>query len=210
MAAWSEPSRQSGRPDSRWKSGAGAAAIARGWRRPGAESQSRDMRVWRTCGGRCTHVGTDAPCRSIDGRRGRIEPDAPCAPIAGGVDIRYGRRRPRETFGTVAGHDGTRQLSLIEAETVVALEVVAVAREASRPYTVMRHRNRDAIGAEQEAAGPCRVRHAAVAASDGKATASRGFTQQCGSESSSSKDGGSPSKTNLVRRPGPLTRRRAR
>ena len=61
-----------------------------------------------------------------------------------------------------------------------------------------------------EAAGSCRVRHAAVAASDGKATASRGFTQQCGSESSSSKDGGSPSKTNLVRRPGPLTRLRAR
>ena len=78
------------------------------------------------------------------------------------------------------------------------------------PYTVTRHRSRDAIGAEQEAAGPCRVRHAAVAARDGKATASRGFTQQCGSESFSSKDGGSPSKTNLVRRPGPLTRRRAR
>ena len=61
--------------------------------------------------------------------------------------------------------------------------------------TVNRHRNRDAIGAEQEAGGPCRMRHAAVAASDGKATASRGFTQQCGSVSSSSKDGGSPSNT---------------
>ena len=64
--------------------------------------------------------------------------------------------------------------------------------------TVNRHRNRDAIGAEQEAGGPCRVRHAAVAASDGRATASRGFTQQCGSVSSSSKDGGSPSKTNRL------------
>ena len=73
-----EPSRQTGRPDSRWKSGAGAASIARGWRRPGAEAQWRDTRVWRSCGGRCTRVGTDAPCRSIDGRRGRIEPDAPC------------------------------------------------------------------------------------------------------------------------------------
>ena len=68
--------------------------------------------------------------------------------------------------------------------------------------TVNRHRNRDAIGAEQEAGGPCRVRHAAVAASDGRATASRGFTQQCGSESSSSKDGGSPSKTNPYAGPG--------
>ena len=42
-----EPSRQTGRPDSRWKSGAGAAAIARGCRRPGAEAQLRDTRVWR-------------------------------------------------------------------------------------------------------------------------------------------------------------------
>ena len=49
-------------------------------------------------------------------------------PIAGVVDIAYGRRRPRETF---AGRDGTRQMSLIEAETVVAFEAVAVAREAS-------------------------------------------------------------------------------
>ena len=76
--------------------------------------------------------------------------------------------------------------------------------------TVNRHRNRDTIGAEQEAGGPCRVRHAAVAASDGRATASRGFTQQCGSESSSSKDGGSPSNTNPYAGPVPLTRRRAR
>ena len=53
--------------------------------------------------------GTDAPRRSIDGRRGRIEPDAPGRPIAGGVDIRYGSRRPRETFGTFAGHDGTEK-----------------------------------------------------------------------------------------------------
>ena len=52
-------------------------------------------------------------------------------PIAGDMDIRHGRRRPRETSGTFAGHDGTKKESLIEAETVVALEVVAVAREAS-------------------------------------------------------------------------------
>ena len=37
-----------------------------------------------------------------------------------------------------------------------------------------------------------------------------GLAQQCGSASSSSRDGGSPSKTNLARRPGPQTRRRAR
>ena len=42
------------------------------------------------------------------------------------------------------------------------------------------------------------MRHAAVAARDGRVTASWGFTQQCGSESSSSKDGGSPSKTNRL------------
>ena len=53
-------------------------------------------------------------------------------PIAGGVDIAYGRRRPRETSGTFAGHEGTRQMSRIEAETVVAFEAVAVAWEASR------------------------------------------------------------------------------
>ena len=52
-------------------------------------------------------------------------------PIAGVVDIRYGRRRPRETSGTFAGHEGTEKASCIEAETVVAREVVAVAREAS-------------------------------------------------------------------------------
>ena len=198
------------RPDSRWKSGAGAASIARGWRRPGAKAQWRDTRVWRSCGGRCTRVGTDASCRSIDGRWGRIEPDAPCARSRVAWTSRYGRRRPRETSGMFAGREGTRQMSCIEAETVVAFEAVAGLGRHPRPYTVERHRSRGAIGAEQEAGGPCRVRHAAVAASDGRATASRGFTQQCGSESSSSKDGGSPSKTNLVRRPGPLTRRRAR
>ena len=52
-------------------------------------------------------------------------------PIAGVVDIEYGRRRPRETSGMFAGREGTRQMSCIEAETVEALEVVAVAREAS-------------------------------------------------------------------------------
>ena len=52
-------------------------------------------------------------------------------PIAGVVDIEYGRRRPRETSGMFAGHEGTEKASCIEAETVVAREVVAVAREAS-------------------------------------------------------------------------------
>ena len=52
-------------------------------------------------------------------------------PIAGGVDIAPGRRRPRETSGRFAGREGTRQMSCIEAETVEAIEVVAVAREAS-------------------------------------------------------------------------------
>ena len=54
------------------------------------------------------------------------------------------------------------------------------------------------------------ARHATAAACDGTATASKGPAQQCGSASSSSRDGGSPSKTDLARRPGPQTRRRAR
>ena len=37
-----------------------------------------------------------------------------------------------------------------------------------------------------------------------------GYTQQCGFASSSSKDGGSPSKTEPYAGPGRLTRRRAR
>ena len=53
-------------------------------------------------------------------------------PITGVVDIEYGRRRPRETSGTFAGHEGTQKASCIEAGTVVACEVVAVAWEASR------------------------------------------------------------------------------
>ena len=64
-------------------------------------------------------------------------------PIVGDMDIRYGRRRPRETF---AGHDGTKKESLIEAETVVALEVVAVAREASPAV-----RSRDTVTATPSA-----------------------------------------------------------
>ncbi|MDD9983866.1 MAG: hypothetical protein OXU81_21325, partial [Gammaproteobacteria bacterium] len=52
--------------------------------------------------------------------------------LRAGWTSRHGRRRPRETFGRFAGHEGTEKASCIEAETVVALEVVAVAWEASR------------------------------------------------------------------------------
>ena len=119
------------RPDSRWKSGAGAAAIARGWRRPGAEPRSHDTRVWWTCG-REMHPRGHGCAMPLD-RRAVGADRTRCAkrPIAGVVDIRYGRRRPRETSGTFAGHEGTEKASCIEAETVVAREVVAVAREAS-------------------------------------------------------------------------------
>ena len=70
------------------------------------------------------------------GRRAAGADRTRCAmrPVAGDVDIRHGRRRPRETFGNFAGHEGTEKASRIEAGTVVALEEVAVAREASRPY----------------------------------------------------------------------------
>ena len=155
-------------------------------------------------------MGTDAPCRSTDGRRGRVEPDAPCvrwramwtSDTAGG-----GLARPLERS---RGTRGQRRRPASKPRLSWRLRQSRWPGRHPGPYTVERYRNRDTIGAEQEAGGPCRFRHAAVAASDGKATASRGFTQQCGSESSSSKDGGSPSNTNPVRRPGPLTRLRAR
>ena len=51
----------------------------------------------------------------------------------GGRDIQtHGRRRPRETFGTFTGRDGTKLKSLIEADAVVAIEAVAGTKEASR------------------------------------------------------------------------------
>ena len=58
--------------------------------------------------------------------------------------------RPSESSRGTTG----QQESLIEAETVVATEVVAGSGEASpgMPAT----ETRDAIAAEQEAAGPCR------------------------------------------------------
>ena len=67
-------------------------------------------------------------------------------PIAGDMDIRHGRRRSRETSGTFAGHERTKKASCIEAETVVALEVVAVAREASPAV-----RSRDTVTATPSA-----------------------------------------------------------
>ena len=120
------------RPDSRWKSGAGAASIARGWRRPGAESQLAryaSMAELR----REMHPRGHGCAMPLDrGAVGANRTRCAMRPIAGDMDIRYGRRRPRETSGTFAGREGTRQMSCIEAETVVAFEVVAVAWEASR------------------------------------------------------------------------------
>ena len=131
-------------------------------------------------------------------------------PIAGGVDIKIRQAAASRDFWNVRGARGDTADVLHRSRDCRGVRGSGGGLGGIPGRTVNRHRNRDTIGAEQEAGGPCRIRHAAVAASDGRATASRGFTQQCGSESSSSKDGGSPSKTNLVRRPGPLTRRRAR
>ena len=140
-------------------------------------------------------MGTDAPCRSTDGRRGRIEPEAPSA--------RWRAMWPSDTAGgglarPLERSRGTRGRRRRPASKPGLSWRLRLSRWPGRHpgRTVERHRNRDAIGAEQEAVGPCRVRHAAVAARDGRATASRGFTQQCGSVSSSSKDGGSLSNTN--------------
>ncbi|MYD97200.1 MAG: hypothetical protein F4X98_07415 [Gammaproteobacteria bacterium] len=45
---------------------------------------------------------------------------------------------------------------MIEADTVAATEAVAAAGEASLAWVVEKHRSRGTVGAEQEAAGPCR------------------------------------------------------
>ena len=87
-----------------------------------------------------------------------------------------------------------QQESLIEAETVVATEVLAGPGEAfpGTPET----ETRDAIVAEQEAAGPCRKTRCGRRKRRHGNCIFWGYTQQCGFASSSSKDGGSPSKTN--------------
>ena len=196
-----EPSRQTGRPAGRWKSGAGAAAIARGWRRPGAEAQLRDTRVWRTCGGRCTRVGTDAPCRSIDGRRGRIDrmrqaPDRgrhghqtrQAAASRDFWNVRGARRdtadvlhRSRDCRGDRGSRGGQGGIPAVRlTDTVTATPSAPNKRPAA-------HVDSDTPRSPQATA---------------RATASRGFTRQRGSESSSSKDGGSPSKTNPYAGPG--------
>ena len=131
-------------------------------------------------------------------------------PIAGDMDIRHGRRRPRETSGTFAGHEGTEKASCIEAETVVALEVVAVAREASRAV-----RSTDTVTATPSAPNK---RPAAHVDSDTprspQATAGqlhRGASRSnAGPNRLRRKTADRPAKLNDPRRPGPLTRRRAR
>ena len=193
--------------DGRWKSGAGAADIACDCRCPGATR-------WR-CGkyrgshGEMHPAGTDWPCRRISGGRGGSK-DAP------GRSQRPAAGTSRHTAGgglarlSESSRGATGQAeSLIEAGTVVATEAVAVAGEAS-PAT----RDRDPVAATPSTPNKrpaANVGNGAprVAASDGMATASRGTTQQCGSDTSL-RDGGSPSKTNPYAGPGRLTRRRAR
>ena len=101
-------------------------------------------------------MGTDAPRRSVDGRRGRIEPDAPGVPIAGGVDIRYGRRRPRRDIWNV------REVTTPTEKASMHRSRYCRGERGSRgglggipsPYTVTRHRSRGRHAArEQEAVG---------------------------------------------------------
>ena len=139
-------------------------------------------------------MGTDAPCRSIDGRRGRID-RMRHAPDRGRRGHRTRQAAASRDFWKVRGARGDTADVLHRSRDCRGDRGGGGGQGGIPGRTVNRHRNRDTIGAEEEAGGPCRVRHAAVAASDGRATASRGFTQQCGSESSSSKDGGSPSNT---------------
>ena len=128
-------------------------------------------------------------------------------PIAGDTDIRHGRRRPRETF---AGHDGTKKESSVEAETVVALEAVAVAREASPAV-----RSGDTVTATPSAPNK---RPAAHVESDTprspQATAGQlhrgALRSNAGPNRLRRKTADRPAKLTNSRRPGPLTRRRAR
>ena len=155
------------------------------------------------------HSGTDSPCRS-EGRRGRI---AGCAAaLTGGIDQHPERVSVAASrdLRKARGPRRDRLLSLIEADAVAATEAVAAAGEAS-PAVGGRETPQAATQSPPNKRPPATVaRHAGAAAGDGTATASKGLAQQCGSASSSSRDSGSPSKTDLARRPGPQTRRRAR
>ena len=72
----------------------------------------------------------------------------------GGMGIEHGSAAASRDLRNVHGARRDKAESLIEAEAVVATEVVAGSGEASpgMPET----ETRDAIAAEQEAAGPCR------------------------------------------------------
>ena len=198
------------RPDSRWKSGAGAASIARGWRRPGAESQLAryaSMAELR----REMHPRGHGCAMPLD-RRAAGADRTRCAkrPITGVVDIRYGRRRPRETSGTFAGHEGTEKASCIEAETVVAIEAVAVAWEASRAV-----RSTDTVTATPSAPNKRPAAHVEFdTPRSPQATARqlhRGASRSnAGPNRLRRKTADRPATLNDPRRPGPLTRRRAR
>ena len=143
-------------------------------------------------------------------RQGRIDGCArrPQSRFAGTSSTRQGGgfARPSEKSRSTTG----QEKSLIEAGTVVASEVVAGTWEASPAMRYEKGRSRDAIAAEQEAAGPCRKTRRGRRKRRHGNCIFWGFAQQCGSGSSSSKDGGSPCKTNPHAGPGRLTRRRAR
>ena len=133
------------------------------------------------------------------GRRGRI---AGCAAAFDGRHVPTSRnaaaRRLRETVRGLAGHDGTGLLSLIEADAVVATEAVRGAGEASPAWEVERRHKPRRHRRRTRGRRATVARHTGAAAGDGRATASKGLVQQCGFASSSSKDGGSPSKTNRL------------
>ena len=162
------PLRQTGRPDGRRKSCVGGAAIACGCRRRGA-TQFR-------CGSIADRMGRCTPSarmrHAAERRRGRIDEDALLFDRRHGASEHGRAAASRDHLTTRGARRDKVTVSLIEAGTVAATEAVAGPGEASPG--VPETETRDAIDAEQEAAGPCRKRHAAVAASDGTATASFG------------------------------------
>ena len=168
-----------------------AAAIACGCRRRGA-TRFR-------CGSIADRMGRCTPSARIrhaaERRRGRIERMRQAATKPVRRDIQHtaggGLARPSESSRGTTG-----QNRVLDRSRACRGERGGRGSRGGIPcYCGLRPRSRDAIGAEQEAAGPCRKTRRGRRKRRHGNCIFWGFTQTCGSESSSSKDGGSPSKT---------------
>ena len=200
--------RQTGRPDGRRKSCVGPGILC-GMPRSGC--RFRDASAFRSGRGDAPAFGTDAPCRPMGADRGG---STGCVlSLTDSVEASgHGSAAASRDHLTARGARRDEAESLIEADAVEATEAVAArggilalgCRVDRRPHQPRRQ------SAPDKRPPATVARQAGAAAGDGTATASKGLAQQCGSASSPSRDGGSPSKTDHARRPGPQSRRRAR